>query len=276
MYYIVNADNPQEKSFSYLDYSETYHKLAEMYCTGFLKEGQIIRESDGFVMYDTRHNEYLRNYEMLDTEKWAGATEFWHKHSSKPSVYIDVDGTAAYWYKDGRGFSYPEQILDPKNHYYRDLEPHMFIVNLARELQNEGLDVCILSATDRPCIPDRFEWIEKNMPFIPKENICLCPIGADKSKFCKGNADKSILIDDYEFNLVMWEKSGGVAVKSVNSVNSPTRNFRCIDTYNIEKGAENGYSLQDLDEWVNSLKNLTNELAKSKNKSKDFSVCIDK
>lgn len=147
-------------------------------------------------------------------------------HSDKPSVYFDIDGTLGYWYADGRGYSSLEEIIDPANHYFRDIEPHPFMIQLARELHEEGFDVCIVSAADRDTIRDKAEWIQKNLPFIPEENVFFAPLGADKTQFIKGNADISVLIDDYKVNLEQWH---GKAVKAINTVNSHQDKYPEID-----------------------------------------------
>lgn len=234
--------------------------------------GEITRTSDGFVMYDTSHDSFLRAYEELDTEEYIADKPLHIQlaRSEKPSVYIDVDGTAAYWYKDGRGLSYPEQILDPKNHYYRDLEPHPFIVDLAERLVRDGYDVCVLSATARECITDRFEWIDRHMPFIPKENVFLCPVGADKKQYCKDNSDISVLIDDYDKNLREWD---GQAVKSVNSINSPTPDFPCLMTSGLEQYRSENKSLyiEELNSSVSFIENILDYYEKSvENNKKDY------
>ena len=57
--------------------------------------GEITRTSDGFVMYDTSHDSFLRAYEELDTEEYIADKPLHIQlaRSEKPSVYIDVDGT---------------------------------------------------------------------------------------------------------------------------------------------------------------------------------------
>ena len=211
----------------------------------FIENTKIYRDGDKFLMYDSAHSYTLNDYELFSLDEWAELDHLYHKGDTeeKSTVYIDVDGTLAYWYKDGKGLSYPEEILDPKNHYYRNLEPHRFIVDVAKELWSRGEDVCVLSATDRCCIPDRFEWIHENLPFLPEANIYLCPIGADKTKFCKCNAERSVLIDDYEKNLSEWK---GSAIKSVNSVNSRSAVFKNILTYSAESKA----SPEDYQEYL--------------------------
>lgn len=105
------------------------------------------------------------------------------------------------------------------------------MVELAETLYNNGYDVCIMSAADRDTIRDKWEWIDTHMPFIEKENICFCPIGADKTQFVKGNAEISVLIDDYPKNLDEWI---GTPVKAINSVNSHQNRYYEIDGVQAE------------------------------------------
>jgi 5'(3')-deoxyribonucleotidase len=148
------------------------------------------------------------------------------------SVYFDMDGTLARWYPDGKGLSYPEQILDPVNHYYRNLEPISYTVDLAKRLSEKGIDVCVISAADSACVKDKRLWLEEYCPFIPKENIFFCPLGTDKTRFVKGNADKSVLIDDYNPNLSEWKSHGGTAVKLLNGINSKNTSYKNLDIFN--------------------------------------------
>lgn len=150
-----------------------------------------------------------------------------HKEDfNKPSVYFDIDGTLGKWYADGRGYSSIEEIIAPANHYFRNIDPHPFMIELAHTLQNEGHDVCIISAADKDTIEDKMEWIHNNLPFISDKNVFFSPIGADKADFVKGNAEISVLIDDYNVNLNNWE---GQAVKAINTVNSSQKKYPEID-----------------------------------------------
>ena len=247
------------------DYNEALGraKFVWRYSSDVIREITISRPADGFVYYSTAHDKELRRYEEMSIDQWHMLEENGNMTAAYQSVYIDIDGTAAYWHTDGKGLSYPEQILDPKYHYYRDLEPHEYIIDLAKELQDRGLDVCILSATDREVFADRWEWIDRNMPFIRKENIFMCPIGADKSKFCKDNAEISILIDDYEKNLDEWK---GKTFKSINNVNSPSEKHLNINTAKIEKSLDRKESPEyenaldsDAQSIIDALKDLEKE-----------------
>lgn len=249
-------------------------KFVWRYSSDVIREITISRPADGFMYYSTSHDKELRRYEEMSIDQWHMLEENGNMTAAYQSVYIDIDGTAAYWHTDGKGLSYPEQILDPKYHYYRDLEPHEYIIDLARELQNRGLDVCILSATDREVFADRWEWIEENMPFIPKENIFMCPIGADKSKFCKNNAEISILIDDYEKNLDEWK---GKTFKSINNVNSLSEKHSNINTAKLEKLLDNGENREyehtleyDTQRIISDLKDLEKEYFRPHKKETDI------
>ncbi len=169
----------------------------------------------------------------LSEKTWNKTTAISYGKKDTPSIYIDMDGTLAYFYKDGRGCTY-EQMFDPDLHYFWNLEPHTYMILLAKELSKTE-DVCILSSAALSTIKDKYEWIKQWMPYIKDENIFFCPLGADKTKFVKDNADISMLIDDYNPNLKSWEKAGGIPVKAVNSINSPSLEFQNIRSYEKEK-----------------------------------------
>lgn len=182
----------------------------------------------GFALYDiVSGNDEQCRYWISDESCFYRTDK-----STHPTVYIDMDGTLFYWYPDGKGFAYPEEILDPEVHYYRDLEAHEYTVRLAKRLYDEGMDVCILSAADYKTIPDKMACCQKNLPFIPKENIFFCPIGAEKGAYGRRNAPISALIDDYHKNLDSFEKWGGIAIKLVTEQNSPDSSrfqLLCVD-----------------------------------------------
>lgn len=190
----------------------------------------IINEQNGCIVYSTADPYELARYTEMSYDEWNEATYGTHAISKDATVYFDIDGTTGRWYSDMRGFTY-EEILNPVNHYFRNIEPHPVMIALAEKLCEIGVDVAIISAADRNTIRDKWEWIDEHMPFIPKENICFAPIGADKSQFVKGNADKSILIDDYHVNLNGWR---GEAIKAITPANSHQDVFAEIDFTAVE------------------------------------------
>ena len=227
--YIIKAENTTgTKYFKAETYNDAIDKAIELSQTSNTK---VLRENDNTLLWSSQDSQILKTYCSYDAEKWSSLLQGFHTETDEPSIYIDIDGTAGYWYSDGRGFSYPEELLDPKNHYFRDIEPHEFIISLAEELDSRGYDVCIISAADKNTIRDKFEWLKQNMPFIKEDNICFCPLGANKSNFVKGNSRESVLIDDYNANLDEWD---GIPIKAVNSINSKTEKYYCIEGYAAE------------------------------------------
>lgn len=186
------------------------------------------------LVWSSKDSPVLKKYTELDHEQWQSLAHGSHKTSGEPSVYFDIDGTLGKWYADGRGMSL-EEMIDPANHYFRDIEPIDYMVNLAQYLSEQGVDVCVISAAYKDTIRDKWDWIQEHLPFIPEENICFAPIGADKTDFVKGNADISILIDDYNKNLEQWK---GVAVKALNGINSHSEAFKSIDLYSVDKSTD--------------------------------------
>ena len=200
---------------------------------------QIIDDRNGLVVWNSTDSPALQEYIELDHEQWQNLQHGHHQKSEKPSVYFDIDGTLGKWYPDRRGMSV-EELLDPANHYFRNIEANDMMINLAQYLSEQGVDVCIMSASYKDMIRDKWEWVQEHLPFIPEENICFSPVGADKSEFVKGNADISILIDDYNKNLEQWQ---GIAIKALNGINSHQEKFEEIDFTAWEQKLHNAREL---------------------------------
>lgn len=187
---------------------------------------KIERSSDNCICWSSDDSPILKRYEEYDNEQWINLTKGNGAKSDKPSIYFDIDGTLGMWYQDTRGMVYPDQVLNPHYHYFRNIEPHPFMIELASELNDRGYDVCIISSADKNTIRDKWEWLQEHCSFINEENIFFCPLGADKSEFIKGNAEISILVDDYKVNLEQWK---GTPIKAINSINSVSKDMICID-----------------------------------------------
>ncbi len=198
------------------------------------QEFGVYDSGNNLPIWRTDDSPALKEYTSLDHEEWQSASHGNHPMSDKPSIYFDIDGTLGKWYADGRGLSL-EEMIDPTNHYFRTIEPVETIVELAKQLQEAGADVCIISAAYRDTIRDKWEWVQEHLSFIPEENICFAPIGADKSQFVKGNADISILLDDYNKNLDEWK---GTSVKVLNGINSPTPFVQDVNFLDVERQCE--------------------------------------
>lgn len=201
---------------------------------GDAEDKKAVYDEHNNLVWSSEDSPALKRYTELDHEQWQALTHGSHEISGEPSVYFDIDGTLGKWYADGKGLSL-EEMIDPANHYFRDIEPIDYMICLAEHLHEQGVDVCVVSAAYKDTIRDKWDWIQEHLPFIPEENICFAPIGADKTDFVKGNADISILVDDYNKNLEQWK---GTAIKALNGINSPSASFKSIDLYSIEKSNE--------------------------------------
>ena len=66
---------------------------------------------------DTNCITYLKSLQSLPLQQavslWDNLKEINYAKlkSMKPSIYIDIDGTLAYFYRNGRGFTYEEMFF---------------------------------------------------------------------------------------------------------------------------------------------------------------------
>jgi 5'(3')-deoxyribonucleotidase len=69
-------------------------------------------------------------------------------------------------------------------------------------------------AGDRNSVPQKKEWIKKNLSSFPPQKIIIDP---NKSKYAKQpDGTPNGLIDDYGDNIRKWEQAGGIAIKHNN------------------------------------------------------------
>lgn len=231
--HIFYADSPKQAIADAMQY-------AKQHLQG--KEITVYDEEERVVFTDNPYTaKYLNipaeDYAYGDRERFAESLNL--PHSNSPSIYVDMDGVVALW----QATKTAEELFNPENHYFRTVPPVDEYIRLVKALVDAGADVCIISAADRGTIKDKFDWLRENMPFIKPENIFFAPIGADKTEFIKGNADKSILIDDYKVNLKAWKEHGGMAIKALNGVNSrPTleqaQGFVDVGCYRTDKSEQ--------------------------------------
>lgn len=225
----VTAQNGTEKVYGAQKYESAIRYAKEQVENGF--DVAVIRSTDEHLCWSSKDSDGLKSYMEYSSEQWLNLEKGSGTVSDKPSVYFDIDGVLGYFYADARGLVYPDEVLDPKIHYFRSIAPHEFMVALAEKLTEQGFDVCVISAADNNTIRDKYEWLQEFCPFIKDDNIFFCPLGADKSDFVKGNADISILIDDFSKNLEQWK---GIPVKAINSINSIDSDKVCINAHLAE------------------------------------------
>ena len=208
--HIFYADSPKKAIEDVMRYADKHLKG---------KEITIYNEEERVVF---TNNPYTAKYLNIPAEDYTChdrkdlAERLAIHRSDSPSIYVDMDGVVALW----QATKTAEELFNPENHYFRTVPPVDEYIKLVKTLSDMGADVCIISAADRDTIKDKFDWLRENMPFIQPDNIFFAPIGADKTEFIKGNAEKSILIDDYKVNLKAWKEHGGLAIKALNGVNS--------------------------------------------------------
>lgn len=148
-------------------------------------------------------------------------------------VYIDMDGTLCRFHDAEH--QYIEQMWEEG--FYLNLQPFekfLEAVSLCID-RNPDTEFFILSAvleTEPPFVEDeKCEWLHRFLPQIKDEQMIFVPAGTDKSAFI-GEIDKGcFLIDDYNKNLIQWQKSGGTAIKFINNINN-----RGLGAYGGEKG----------------------------------------
>ena len=215
---IVNDDIDRQNNIITGCFEHSYHTTYEaaLYAAKDLNTNarflnrEIIITTDNYM--DIRSDDYPELHVLWSNHD----SNFLRDHYFKYSPY-EWENISQNTFDNKHGKPSIEEIIDPRNHYFRNCEPHTFTVELANLLHDRDYDVCIISAAARETIRDKAYWVNRHMPFILEENIFFAPIGANKTKFVKNNADISVLIDDYNPNLHNWT---GIAIKAINGLNS--------------------------------------------------------
>lgn len=221
------------------------------------KESVDVRLIDELDRVILTNNAFLAEYiNQFTSDDWKEKQFIERDASDKPSVYFDIDGTLGKWNANAT----MEEIFDTKNHYFAKVKPEPYVIDLAYQLYLDGVDVCIISAADKDTIPDKYDWIKKHLPFVEEENIFFAPLGADKTQFIKGNADISVLIDDYNPNLKAWREAGGNAIKMLNGINSSHSGFTEISFEGLKK------KKVELDEWLKNTDATETQVEQIQNK----------
>lgn len=81
--------------------------------------------------------------------------------------------------------------------------------------ERDDVELGILSAIFLPCGKlGKKEWLAQHCPEIPKKNIIICQKGIEKWKW---GDEKSILVDDKDENVALYEEFTGPAVLFQNA-----------------------------------------------------------
>lgn len=143
--------------------------------------------------------------------------------NGKILLFIDMDGTLADFYNHPGWY---EEMYNSE--WFKSLKPYdTLIATLKRFIATGRFEVFIFSAalTEDVCAAKN-EWLDKHAPFIDANHRIFVPCRNeddtpfDKGKVFEGVITKDcILIDDYNKNLIDWEKTGGTGIKFRNEVN---------------------------------------------------------
>lgn len=135
----------------------------------------------------------------------------------RTKIYIDMDGTIARFHDENL---YLERMFEKG--FFRDLKPFENAVVAIEKLVNDSTaEIYILSATLNSCsLDEKNQWLDKYLPNIDKDHRIFTSLNVPKSEAIGHQlTDKDILIDDYNKNLLEWEKAGGTSVKAKNNIN---------------------------------------------------------
>ncbi|MBQ8625018.1 MAG: hypothetical protein IJ419_02465 [Agathobacter sp.] len=157
-------------------------------------------------------------------------------------IYFDMDGVLAKW-----KFAPLDETAEPGFFYNLDLEPS---VRDAVLLLNEaGFSVSILSAVYMNGIAevDKSRWLDRyDMQTIARTFV---PYGQKKVDYISKEHNTFILLDDYNLNLIDWNKHGEdsfVAVKFLNGVNGGSGTWTGRTLHYHSDGATLANALADI------------------------------
>ena len=135
----------------------------------------------------------------------------------RTKIYIDMDGTIARFHDENL---YLERMFEKG--FFSDLKPFETAVSAIEQLVNDSTaEIFILSATVNSCsLDEKQKWLDRYLPNIDKEHRIFTSLNVPKSEAIGHRlTDKDILIDDYNKNLLEWQKAGGTSVKAKNNIN---------------------------------------------------------
>ncbi len=151
------------------------------------------------------------------------------------TIFVDMDGVIAKYDRhayDRNNGPIPGVALfeHEESHYFLSCEPDpKGILLLETMIAAKNTDVFILT-TVAEHIPwaadDKKKWLRTYCPKIDVERQLIIT-SSDKTEIAKAKmtsgqlSDKTILIDDFNKNLLAWHKAGGKAIKYLNGINSP-------------------------------------------------------
>ena len=124
--------------------------------------------------------------------------------------------------------------LRPNGHYYRNRLPDRkmlaFVDELIRICRYTGDEVFILTslkndgAIFNEHFHDKIVWLKNWLPAIDIDHIIISVTEKrEAAEYINGQTltENDILIDDYNKNLISWQKANGTSIKDLNGINTP-------------------------------------------------------
>ncbi len=218
--------------------------LLDEWFNGFRGEKSI--EKEFFEHISRLNSEYCKNSLPNNLEDWEkaiineleGVSEQVASGNipilqERTKIYIDMDGTIARFHDENL---YLERMFEKG--FFAGLKPFDNAVDAIKRIidNHPNVDVYVLSAaiTTPYCLAEKNAWLDKYLPNIdnehrlfvenPSTDKSLCVPGSylykdDNGKYRNKISENDILIDDYNKNLIEWQKAGGTSVKAKNNIN---------------------------------------------------------
>ena len=133
---------------------------------------------------------------------------------------VDIDGVLAEYKWSGTG-------EERKKGHFLSLRANRNLCDAIQEMRKNGAEIYIVSKImpDAPfCLPEKRQWLIREMPDIEQDRFIFVADNEDKSeavaaKIGTGIGRNIYLFDDFTGNLREWEEAGGTAVKALNEIN---------------------------------------------------------
>lgn len=137
-------------------------------------------------------------------------------------IFLDLDGTLAKF-----NVRNALQRFDKEKGFFAKLGAYKGIEKI-NEMAKCGNVYIISASPNLQADNDKIAWINKHLPDLPDENICLCRLGTNKAKEIESVLNIKIdntcyLLDDYTKNLNEWEQAGGKGIKRLTTVADNSR-----------------------------------------------------
>ena len=149
------------------------------------------------------------------------------------NYYFDMDGVVAEYKKEA--YTGEDPVWLRKNqHYFRDLNPDRKMLEVIDRMHQRsrytGDRIYLLTsipmngAIFNEHFHDKISWARTWLPYLDIDAILISVTSKrDAVEYIQNHqlSSNDILIDDYNKNLVDWQKHGGISVKYCNGQNNP-------------------------------------------------------